>query len=488
MLKRYLVALLLVFALPSLADAKVVKSVDLLVGVFHDENVADVPANPVKGGNCQDSNIETRFNPTSKMIRFTPKKPGLCTVIMTDPVTKQVIYEFRLNVLATTLGRIAREIRNLLSDIEGIRIKIINNRVVVDGQILLPRDMKRIFAVVKQYGSLASSLVTLSPLAQRKIAQMIERDINNPEISVRAVNGKFILEGLVDAPRERDQAEIIAKAYAPDVVMDDAVSEGKVKERRSVVVINLINVREAKPEGPKKIIQMVLHYVELKKDYQKGCRFQWTPDIGDGSAVQFSTGERGPAGVVSTITGTITNLLPKLNWAKEHGHARVLQSSSVIVEDMQTGIINSTEEIPYIGTTTDGGTATNFKETGIQAQITPQVLGERSDSIKLKMAFSVSSLIGMTPSGPLTSKRSIQSVIVVRSGQSAAVGGLISSSRGTDYNKLPGGASKNPLISLYASKTFRDSTSQFVVFVTPVIKSSASSGSSKIKRKFRLNE
>ncbi|MBC86301.1 MAG: pilus assembly protein [Bdellovibrionaceae bacterium] len=476
------------FSTPSLSEAKVVKSVDLLVGVFHDEPVPEVPPAPGKSGNCKSSIVTSQFSPTKKMIRFNPKKPGLCTVIMTDPTTKKVVYEFRVNVLATTLGKVAREIRSLLADIEGIRIKIINNRVVVDGQILLPRDMKRIFSVVKQYGNLASSLVTLSPLAQRKIAQLIERDINNPEVSVRAVNGKFILEGLVDSVNEKDQAFIIAQAYAPDVVIDDAVAENKVKERTSQIVINLINVREKKPEGPKKIIQLVLHYVELKKDYQKGFRFQWTPDIGDGSAVQFSTGERGPAGVVSTITGTITNLLPKLNWAKEHGHARVLQSSSVIVEDTQTGSINSIEKIPYIGTTSDGKTATSFEETGITATITPQVLGARSDSIKLKMAFQVSSLIGMTPTGPLTSSRSIQSVIVVRSGQSAAVGGLISSSRGTDFNKLPSGASTNPLISLYASKTFRDSKSQFVVFVTPVIKSSASAGSNKIKRKFRLKD
>lgn len=68
------------------------------------------------------------------------------------------------------------------------------------------------------------------------------------------------------------------------------------------------------------------------------------------------------------------------------------------------------------------------------------------------------------------------------------MGGLITNDSATNFNKLPANASANPLISLYASKDFRRNQSQFVVFVTPLIKSSASAGSDKIKRKFRLDQ
>src|SRR5690606_1582677 len=141
------------------------------------------------------------------------------TLFIKDPMTGAVIYEYRIDVKKTNLHKVAREMRSLLNDIEGIQIKIINHKVVVDGEILLPRDMNRIHSVVKQYGDQASSLVTLSPLAQTKIAQFIERAINNPEIQVRAVNGKFILEGLASSKEEKDKAEILAKTYVPDVVV-----------------------------------------------------------------------------------------------------------------------------------------------------------------------------------------------------------------------------------------------------------------------------
>lgn len=467
------------------SSAKNQKFLSLSVGVYHDEKISGVPSNIAIEGTFR-SLTSVQFNASTDTLRFKPKKEGVGTVIVKSVSTGAILHEFTIDVKKTDLQKVAREIQSLLQNIEGIAIKILNNKVVVDGQILLPSDMKRIHSVVKQYGNLATSLVILSPIAQNKIAKFIERKVNNPEIQVSAVNGKFILEGWANSKEERDKAEIITKMYVPDVVVDEAVADKKVLERKADVVINLINVRPAGPAEPSKIVQLVVHYVELQKDYSKGFRFQWTPDIDEGSTLQFSSGGRSPGGVVATITGTISNLLPKLNWAKEHGFARVLQSSSLIVEDQKKGVLNSITRLPYQVVDTNGQPSTNFEETGLKTNITPRIMGARSDSVQLDMNFSVKSLISYSDQGPLTAAREIQTTIHVRSGQSAAVGGLITNDTSTNYNKLPANASRNPIISLYSSKDFRKNQSQFVVFVTPIIKSSASAGSDKIKRKFRL--
>lgn len=477
----------LVLATSVQAEEHPVKYLSLSVGVFHDEPVPEAPGSFNRDGTFK-KHLTLQYNPNRKTLRVYPRSVGDGTLFIKDPATDKILYEFRYDVKQTNLYKVAREIQSLLSDIEGINVKILNNKVIVDGQILLPNDMNRIHSVVKQYGESAATLVVLSPVAQTKIAQFIERAINNPEVRVRAVNGKFLLEGAVASPDERDRAEILAKTYVPDVVIDEAEADKKVLPRKSDVVINLIKIKPPPEEEPKKIIQLVVHYVELSKDYSKGFRFQWTPDIGDGSSLQFTTGNRSPSGVVSTITGTVKNLLPKLNWAKQHGHARVLQSSSLIVQDGKAGILNSVSRIPYQVVNENGQPSTNFEQTGIKTDITPNVLGARSDSIKLDMNFAISALVGLTDQGPLTTNREIKTTIVVRSGQSAAVGGLISSNSNTNYNKLPKDTSSNPLISLYASKDFSRSQSQFVVFVTPIIKASSSTGAEEIKRKFRLND
>jgi pilus assembly protein CpaC len=330
--------------------------------------------------------------------------------------------------------------------------------------------------------------VSLSPVAQKKIAEYIARDINNPEITVRAVNGKFLLEG-VASEEDKINAEIIAKTYVPALILDGAVQDGVVKEPKpsNDGIVNLIRPKQAPAAPPSKMVQLVVHYVELKKDYSKGFRFQFTPGIDDKSGTKFSMGgQNGSGGMVSELTGTIYNLLPKLNWAKSHGQARVLESASLIVTDGKTGKLNSSTDYPYV-ISTPQGPSTQFKKVGLTANITPTISGERSDSINLGIDFEIDALVGDVGGTPITSQNKVNTEITVRSGQSAAIGGLIRTGSGTLYND-PQKVPDNPIISLYASKDFRRNQSQFVIFITPVIKSSASAGSEKIKKKFKLRD
>src|SRR5690606_31853694 len=107
----------------------------------------------------------------------------------------------------------------------------------------------------------------------------IEKDIQNPEVRVRALNDKIILEGVVGSDEERTRAEIIAKAYIQPLYVEPAVRDQVLRQGRPANdgIINLLQVRMPAPPPPAKIIQLVVHYVELKKDYQRGFNFQFTP-------------------------------------------------------------------------------------------------------------------------------------------------------------------------------------------------------------------
>lgn len=464
------------------------KFINLTLGIEQDEKLPPLPDSIEFKGDFRRI-VTAAYAKDLNVIRFTPRGEGFATLTIHDKRNGKIVAEFRIDVKKSKLDKVVREMRALLGDIEGINIKIVNNRVVVDGQILLPKDLARIYNVVQQFGEQASSLVTLSPLAQKKIAEFIARDINNPEIEVRAVNEKIILQGWANSDEEAKRAEIIAKTYLPDIVIEAAEEKGVIKKRRPANdgVINLIQIKEAPAKPPSKMIQLVVHYVELNKDYSKAFKFQFTPELGDNSQMTFQTGGDSPGGVLSSITGTVSNLLPKLNWAKQHGHARVLESTSLIVEDGKKGEIKQVTNQPYPVIGKDGTQGTAFAEVGIVTAITPVLLGEKSGSVHMEMAFKVSSLLGNTPSGaPITSANEMTSTVTVRDRQSAAVGGLIRNSTSTGYNRPAG--QKNPIISLYASKDFIKQQSQFVVFVTPIVKTSASSGAEQIKKKFRLRD
>lgn len=458
----------------------------LIIGLEHEEKLEKLPEGFRIAGDY-DKIADQTYDAENGILRITPKEQGVRTLTIHTKEGK-LLYEFRIDIRKSDLDKVARELKSLIGDIEGVEIKIINNKVVVDGQILLPKDMSRIGNSVAQFKDQAVSLVSLSPLAQKKIAEIIEREINNPEVSVRAINDKFLLEGVVDSEDERERAKKVARVYLPEIVLDP--SEGFFIKRRGGknddVIIDMLQVRPPPPRGPEKLIQLVIHYVELNKDYNRQFRFQWMPDFQDNSGVALG-GERS-GGVFSQLTGIISNLFPKLNWAKSHNFARILESSTLIVENNQKGEMNSIEKIPFPSVGPTGQPMTSMSDVGIKTQITPSIIAANSDSIRLDLGFSIGQLIGITDAGPRTSENNMRTIITVRSGQSAAVGGLIRNTNYTGYNRLPPNVSRNPIISLYSSKDFQRSQSQFVVFVTPIIKSSASSGTEKIKRKFHLRD
>ncbi|GIL18795.1 MAG: hypothetical protein BroJett040_25460 [Oligoflexia bacterium] len=470
--------------------SKTKKFITLTVGIESEEKLPPMPSVLTFKGDFKKITTAS-YQKDSNTIKFSPKNEGIAPLTIHDKSGKK-IFEYHITVRKSKLDTVAKEVQGLLADIEGITIKIANNKVVVDGQILLPRDMSRIHNVLFQFGDQVASLVTMSPLAQKKIAEFIARDINNPEVEVRAVNDKFILQGTVNSEDEYKRAEIIAKTYVPAMVVDKAEADSVVKKPKPTNdgIINLLNIRPGAPPPPPKMIQLVLHYVELNKDYTRGFRFQFMPTMKDGSGITFSTGANSGTSSSTSFSGTIENLFPKLNWAKNHGHARVLESSSLIVQDGSVGVLKSEKDIPYLGPPAQPGGAPvpAFKTVGISSNITPVLLGERSDSIQMKMIFELSALVGTVNGAPLTSKNTINTDAVVRSGQSAAIGGLITNRSSTGYNKLPPDVSSNPIVSLYASKDFTRGQSQFVVFITPIVKSSASAGAEKIKKKFRLRD
>lgn len=457
----------------------------LYQGVEHEETLAKLPLGGDFGGDWKGVTKLAVAREYQKL-RFTPVKAGIATLSIHDKKGTKV-FEYRIEVRDTKLTRIVREIRALLNEIEGITIKIVNEKVVVDGKVVHPEDLNRIVAVLKQYGPDAASLVEVSPFAQQKIAEIIEREINNPDVQVRARNGKYILTGEVNSTFDKDNAELIARTYLPPPFFGEAENQGDIKKRKEDPIVNLIVPRPPPDPQPKKLIQLVLHYVELSKDYSNSSRFQWTPTVGDTTNISFTQDSRTPSGVVSSITGTISNLLPKLNWAKAHGHARILKTTSVITKQDVAGVVTQRTTIPYVTQNQLGASVPGSADVSLVSNITPSIDSPRSDLIGLKMTFNIGSLVSLTSLGPIISNNSVTTEVSVRSGESAAVAGLIGNSQTMDYNKVPDGL-QNALFSFYSSKAFQKNQSQFVVFVTPIIKSSASSGVDKVKEKFRLNE
>ena len=425
-------------------------------------------------------------------IFFTPIRNG-SSIMLIKNEKNEILRRLSLSVQKDNLHKVAAELRDLLIVVDGISIKIYNKKVIIDGQVMLPSEMDRVNKIVSDYDPrLVRSFVTYSPRAQKKVAEMIENEIGYPELIVKYAHNRFLLQGCVNSLDEKVRAINIAELYTQFEVS----SVGKGAQRRNVKLIkDDIKVpcesatknkqEESKKNEVEKLIQIVVHFVEMSKSFNKGFLFQWTPAIGDqGTQVTGSLGNdpRLPSGITAVVTATVSNFFPKLNWAKNFNFARVLHNSSILVENKQRGTISSSTEVPQ-QTNEDGVIISGGEAATVSTDVIPKIIGPRENIIQMKVEITVAS-----PADKGVKKNKIITSINVRDGASAAIGGLTSSFLSRGYNNKPAGTSGTPLLDLHSSKAYNTKKTQFVVFITPIVKSSASVGVERIKEKFRVEE
>ena len=468
------------------------RQLNLVVGLEHDEEFLIPDVLISIGGRTEAFDIK-RIAGTD-FFRITPKKAGNGVTTLKDKKTGQILVEIRYDIRDDSIEKTLREMQAMLADIEGIEFKIINNLVYIDGFVLIPHDLIRIAQVITPFKDRVQSLVTLSPLARKKIADFITNDINNPEVKITAVGDFLKLEGQVNSQAEKDRIKQIVSLYIPDIVTEVAPNQEHIKifGRKTgtieSLIIDLITVKkdEEKVEPPPKMIQIVAHFVKFGDNYGKSFSFRFSPFFSAQGAGAAAGATPSNSSIGDTIN-LLNNLLPKLNWAKSHGFAKVLDTASVLVQDKGNGFINrkiTTPAAPLPPTIAGGLPTPQFVDATVQLSVTPTIKSERSGLIELK---NLTVLVSTAGEGAVekVSSTNVNTTISVRDRQSAAFGGVIKKSSETSFGS-PG--NEQAIVTFTAAKKYDRVNSQFVVFVTPIIKSSASAGVEQVKKKFRLKD
>lgn len=469
------------------------RHLNLIAGMKHDEEIS-IPEIPLtyKGGGVELIDMQ-RIKGTDTF-RILPTKVGNGIVTIHNKKTGQILVELRVDIRDQVLDKTLRELQALLNDIEGIEYKIVNGKIILDGFVLLPKDLKRIGQVVTQFGGTAVSLVGLSPLAKKKIVEYIARDINNPEITVTSIGDFIKLEGYVNSIEEKNRINDVVLLYLPDIVQETGfegalATSVKLIDRKpqtdiGAYVINLIQVRKAeeKTEPPPKMIQVVIHVVEYAERYMKNFNFTFSPSL-RGLGEAQTQGQANAPGSISELAAVVDNLLPKLNWARTHGYVRLLDTASLLTQDKtpQSGLTRGFSiNNGATSTTARPDPAANPSFTLVLKVLEPKIMSERSELVQMGLDITTNtSGLSFTPSTNVATK------VSVRSRQSAAIAGIISKK---SENQFGGPTGAGAVITLNHGKSFIKNSSNYVLFVTPIIKSSASAGVEQVKKKFRFKD
>lgn len=466
--------------------SEIKKEIDLVVGMEKIITFDFLPSTVITIAN--ESLVTYKFIPQKNQILLTPTKPGETTLTVRD-VQGDIKERFLLKITSTDQSRVLVQLKDLLGDVEGLEIGIKGDAVYVGGQIVVPSDIGRVVVILERFPDVLR-LVELSPQTQLIIARKMQEEMHNSnlkDVTVRVVNGSFWIEGIVNSEKEQQTAEQIARAYLPDQIQNlarraDAVQSIKKLPYEILLTIN----KKEQPQPLPKLFKITTQFVELTKSYDKAFGFSWTPMIGNnGGQIQIGKNNGGvTTSSQGTLAATISNLFPKLNSAKSAGYARVIQSAVIVTSEKVAASISKRTTIPYeigSGDYTKAGSAT----AGLDITVTPSIVQE--ENIKLVIGVSVRAVDGSEK--PTEFDNSIKTEIVVKSQESAVVGGVVSSKFGTDYDKDPpvveeveGGL---PLFSFLKSKKYTTNRSQFVVFITPEIIESAATATKEIEKKFR---
>lgn len=457
-------------------------------------------ANAISVGNPQVVTASLVIVGEKRQITFKPIKAGETSVSVRDQ-DGNIKLIYTVVVTGSNLLRRAEEIRGLLRDVEGIDVKIVGQKLVVDGEVLVPMDYARILTVItdKMYADQVLNLTVLSPVALQYIAKKIQEDVGGfaPDVTTRVVNGVIFLEGSVDSYDKAKRAFEIAKLYIPDArpahPLKEASQDAQVMDRRALVQ-NFILVTAPPPKKQEKLVRVTAHFVKLAKDYKKVFGFKWQPGVtsDNASLAVGNTGDGAVGASGTSLTATIFNLFPKLQSAQNAGYARVLKTGTLIVKSSENATLNETTEFPYQGIDQNGRAAEQFVKVGLTLTVSPKILGQ-SEDIELNLQVKQVSIASAGRNGraPSTATHDVSTKIYVRSQESAAVAGVNSADVSTAFNKddpREGTFEQNsePLFTLLRSKNYSKTKSQFVIFITPEIIDNASEGTQDLKRNFRV--
>lgn len=169
---------------------------------------------------------------------------------------------------------------------------------------------------------------------------------------------------------------------------------------------------------------------------------------------------------------TIT-LAPTINLLMQEGHAKVLSSPNLVTSPGQKATFLVGGQIPVVTSTGLGAVNVEYKDYGVQLNVTPEILG--NGSVHAVVAPEISRLdyanavivSGFTIPALLVSKLSTD--VITRPGESIILGGLVNRVTMKTISKIPLLSSIPILGKLFTSTNYQNQQTDVVFVMTPEI-------------------
>jgi pilus assembly protein CpaC len=311
-------------------------------------------------------------------------------------------------------------------------------------------------------------LVRTSVVVQHNLPglrQAITQVMPDARVTAGTVDGSIVLDGQVDNPVQAQELRELAERFLGE---DETI---------------LFRVRVASPTQ----VNLRVRVAEVSRDVLKEFGINWEALFANGNftfgfvsgrAVSDGAGTflRSPTGADSAFGSWRSGddfVNTALDALAQEGLVNVLAEPNLTALSGETASFLAGGEFPIPIDSDEDGMEIQFKEFGISLAFTPTVLSSNRISLRVRPEVSDLSEKGaITINGltiPALSTRRAETTVELGSGQSFAIGGLLSTDIENAISKYPGIGDVPVLGALFRSTRFRSSETELVILVTPYL-------------------
>jgi pilus assembly protein CpaC len=297
------------------------------------------------------------------------------------------------------------------------------------------------------------------------LRRSVQQLLPGSRVSVTTIDGSIVLDGMVDSPLQAQELRELAARY---LGAEESL---------------LYRVKVASPTQ----VHLRVRVAEVSRDVLKEFGINWEAifQTGDfafglvsGRGVSDGLGNflRAPEGANSafgSFEGGDDVVNAALDALAEEGLVNVLAEPNLTALSGETASFLAGGEFPIPIDSNDDGLEIEFKEFGISLAFTPTVLSAQRISLRVRPEVS-----DLTDKGainlnglviPALATRRAETTVELGSGQSFAIGGLLSTDFESSVSKYPGLGDVPILGTLFRSQRFRSNETELVILVTPYL-------------------
>ena len=327
-----------------------------------------------------------------------------------------------------------------------------------------------------------------------------------PGGSVQQINPSTILEGTVNISADKSTNSLIIVASPADFeLVKDVILKLDVRRRQVYVETAIIEMSLAKQR------ELGFEFQAANLNQLEGNNATMAiggTNFGNIGGAMVS----GPAALATTnglavaaVKGTFTfkgieylNIGALLHAVQSDADVNVLSTPNILTTDNQKAEIMVGQNVPFKTAQTQnaatGGAAFlssyERKDVGIKLSLTPQITSD--DNVRLEVNQEISDVIETSianDAGPITSKRSASTTVVVKDRETMVIGGLIRDNVTSSTMKVPLLGDIPILGWLFKYKTTKVEKTNLMIFITPhIIKTAEESAELTRQREDILNE